>query len=278
MLEKEKEKMRYSMFYQWFLQKKHALQLGTALLIALLAFVVPTVSASAQTITANTPAEIAPQCVVFQEEVSQTESVIASLTAELNGADFSERSVIAREIEQDTTLENKELAELNACVAANPGLPPLSATLTGTFSVGTNFLGSNIHQEHTIPISIGIVFSAFRDQVTVSIPSESVPGFPVSVTESVNSTGTGTFNKTTGAMTVPTNLNFSGGILGSSSANFLFTTGNSSTSDGVISVNGTPLNLQTGQITLVATAQFSGGPLGGSDGMIIISGTISPLP
>ena len=260
------------MFHQLFLKKKPFLQLGFALLIALLTFVVPTMSVSAQAF------ELPPQCESLQQEVWSTQSVIASLTNELNEADFSEKSVIAKEIHQETILEDQEIAKLNACVAANPGLPPLNATLTGTFSVGTNFSGSNIHQEHTVPISMGIVFSTFRDEVNVSVPSENVPGFPIPVTESVNSVGTGTFNETTGAITVPTNLKFSAGVFGSSSANFMFTTGNSGTPDEVISVNGTLLNLQTGKITLVATARFSSGPLGGSDGVIIISGTISPLP
>src|SRR5450432_4105761 len=202
------------MFRQLFLKKKQSLQLGCALLIALLTFIIPTVSASAHTVAVKRAAgEIAPQCVIFFEEVTNTENEIAILTAELNGADFSERSVIAHEILQQTTLESQESAKLNACVAANPGLPPLSATLTGTI---TFIVSADGLQEHTAPISLGIVFSAFRDQVNFSFPSVNVPGFPV--TESALAAGTGTFNKTSGAMTEPAELLFAINVFGATNS------------------------------------------------------------
>jgi hypothetical protein len=267
------------MFRQLFLKKKYSLQLGFAILIALLTFVGTTMSASARTLSATQASEIAPQCEVFEQNLLNIENTIAILTNELNKADFSERSVIAHEILQETNLENQQRAKLNACIAADPGLPPLSTTLTGTITFATNFNGSDF-QEHATPIQIGIVFSAFRDQVIFSFPSVNVPGFPISVTESVVSENTGTFSETTGAISVATELQFSAGVFGSSTADFTFTTGNSVSPDGVINLTGIPLNRQTKSIDLVGTTHFGSGdgPLAGSDGLIFISGTLGELP
>lgn len=270
------ERIGSRMVRQLFLKKKSSLQVGVAILIALLTFIVPTMSASAQTVAVKQTAEIAPQCEIFQQEVTATENEIAILTTELNGADFSERSFIAREIRQQTTLENQELAKLNACVTANPGLPPLNATLTGTI---TFIISADGLQEHTAPLSMGITFSPFRDQVNFSLPSVDVPGLPVSATESTVSAGTGTFNKTSGAITEATELLFTihNPLAQNSTGAFTFTTGNSVSPDGQVIVDGSPLN-SSGGIELVAATHFTNGSLSGMDGAIFLIGKITPLP
>jgi hypothetical protein len=174
---------------------------------------------------------------------------------------------------------------------------PLQSTFVGTATLVTNSTDPRLATPPAAGITCGFEFSADRSAVRIvnlsPIVIGPITGLPIvgSVTVTITripGEGPGTFDVTTGSMTLPIGLHFAYDkhipvLLGDSDAAFGFPSGSPMTTASAISPGGSltgtgsPRNLATGAITLVGASRFTGGaPLSGLDCLLSLTGTMTP--
>jgi hypothetical protein len=248
---------------------------GSALLVMLLTFLVPTMSASAQTLTPKRAAEIPPACQGIEAEIQAIQSDIAVLSDELSGENAAERAQTAREIGADTRQENQDEAALQVCIAAHPLLPLVNATLTGTVFYSATVLGG---RSGNAPISVGITFDPNTDTVVFPSSQTSISISPLTIDAVANASGT--YNPKTGV------INGAGASfvihvpfpLSDSTSNVSFTTGTITSPNGTFTNTGFSFQFNNSTIALVTAGQAQGGTFGGNEFEISIVGTLSQWP
>jgi hypothetical protein len=169
------------------------------------------------------------------------------------------------------------------------GVGPLNTTFSGTSTVKTTY--SRAPGPFFDSVSIGLQFSSDRKIVTVTslapIVSTTSPQQDVTVTVTVtlSSGGVGTFDPSTGTMTLPITLAFQVAVYvsgvqvhnGTSTLALVLSTGKETSPSGAFTDTGVPMQAD-GSITVVGDGMFSGDVLAGSDASVVLSGVVSPHP
>ena len=176
----------------------------------------------------------------------------------------------------------------SASVTIFVGEGPLNTTFTGIATVKTTF--SRAPGPFVESVSIGLQFSADRKTVTITsfppiVNSTSVSGVNVTVTATQTGGGVGTFDPTTGSLSIPITLSFNvvatvAGVTihnGTSTLTAIFSTGRETSPSGAFTDVGSPMQAN-GAITEVCDGTFSGDLLGGSDASVVLAGSVSPHP
>lgn len=167
----------------------------------------------------------------------------------------------------------------NGHLRFGPNGMPLQTTLTCTYELEVDHPEPAVQGPHTDTTNITMEFSANRSQVRIlNIPTITfqTPGGPATVNRVVrNGRQTGTFDDTTGKMTVPLDLEASSPI-GSSTASFDLTT--ETRNENGFSLSGSRLAQSTLNIKLVDATQLQSGPLGGNDCSLELDGQLSSSP
>ena len=150
---------------------------------------------------------------------------------------------------------------------------PFTFSTTATFKTGA----SEAKGPFDFNLLMGATFTNNHHDVTLL-------GFPTLTTSDVTVTltagGSGTFNPTTGSMSIPVTLKFhpSSSLASDSTLSLQLSTGAETSPHGLFSDHGHPMDA-SGAIVLVGDGVFQGGfPLGNNDASLVLVGSFTPHP
>jgi hypothetical protein len=224
------------------------------------------------------PTSLVPSaCLGLLDALNKVRDERNGLSDELKSAAPGEKPAIAAQIKQILPkLGAAEAAYLN-CVKAHPNK---SAKFAATVKVAV-MADVVVHTSSTDTIAMEFDTPGGKCVITnfpgLALSTVHVLGHDDAITVTLNSSGSGTFTKATGAMSVTTEFNVHHSIFGASDSKVTlhFTTGTVPSPLGA--QVGSPMNA-AGMVTLVGAGKFQGGSADGLPVAVSMSGKVSPHP
>ena len=219
-------------------------------------------------------------CDALKTELSQEYIKLDTLQSQLKHAPWSTHASIISQIQTLQGQISFTQADLKQCQQQSDA-SPLSASFNCTYSISTTFGDPKTRGPFTGAESLVLWFDTSRTEVFVIgfVPILITPFLIGStatdtLTVTLNCVGTGSFDKATGQVVTPIELQFH------QSADFAPFTGDDSnlslTLSGVI--GGTVPNVNADSLTLVGSGVFSGGALAGNTATLTLTGTLASNP